>query len=146
VPISGQINGAAQSGNKVLTTDYLNFEHTDGLNIVSLEIEKQHKYDWLGPRFPVKAFVLAGIGVVIPKSNVTLNMLGRARNDQFHFAGYSAGVGAGLEVDVYKDVFLRTAYKMGYVNLPDVLTSSEGDKASHHFTYNEWLIAAGIRF
>jgi hypothetical protein len=32
------------------------------------------------------------------------------------------------------------------VNLPDVLTSARGDKASHQFTYNEILIAAGMRF
>ena len=146
VAISGQINGVAQSGNQVLGTNYLNFEHTDGLNILSLEIEKQRPVEWFGTRFPTKVFALAGLGIVVPKSNVTLNMLGRARNDQFHLAGYSVGVGAGLEVDLYKDIFFRTAYKFGYVNLPDVLTSAQGDKASHQFTYNELLIAVGLRF
>jgi hypothetical protein len=146
VAITGQINGLPQSGNQVLATNYLNFEHTDGLNIVTLEIEKQRQVDWFGTRFPARVFALAGVGVVVPKSNVTLNMLGRARNDQFHLAGYSLGLGAGLEVDVYKDVFFRTAYKFGHVNLPDVLTSSQGDKAAHQFTYNELLIAVGLRF
>jgi hypothetical protein len=146
VAISGQINGVAQSGNQVLGTNYLNFEHTDGLNILSLEIEKQRPVEWFGTRFPTKVFALAGLGIVVPKSNITLNMLGRARNDQFHLAGYSVGVGAGLEVDLYKDIFFRTAYKFGYVNLPDVLTSAQGDKASHQFTYNELLIAVGLRF
>ena len=146
VAISGQINGVAQGPTVALATNYLNFEHTDGLNIISLEYEKQRNVDWFGPRFPAKVFGLAGVGIVLPKSNVTLNMLGRARNDEFHRAGYSAGVGAGLEVDIYKDFFFRTAYKLGYVTLPDVLTSSQGDKASHNFTYNEWLIAFGYRF
>ena len=142
VAISGQINGVAQGPTVALATNYLNFEHTDGLNIISLEYEKQRNVDWFGPRFPAKVFGLAGVGIVLPKSN----MLGRARNDEFHRAGYSAGVGAGLEVDIYKDFFFRTAYKFGYVTLPDVLTSSQGDKASHNFTYNEWLIAFGYRF
>lgn len=146
VPISGRINGVTQSGNQALGTNYLNFEHTDGLNIISIEIEKQRQVEWFGPRFPSRVFGLAGVGIVVPKSNVTLNMLGRSRNDEFHFAGYSLGVGVGLEVDVYKDFFVRTAYKFGYVNLPDVLTSSLGDKASHNFTYNEVLIAFGLRF
>jgi hypothetical protein len=146
VPISGQINGVVQSGNQVLATNYLNFEHTDGLNIVTLEIEKQRQVDWFGNRFAARVFALAGAGVVVPKSNITLNMLGRARSDQFHLAGYSFGLGAGLEVDLYKDVFFRTAYKFGYVNLPDVMTSSQGDKAAHQFTYNELLIAVGLRF
>ncbi len=146
VPISGRINGVAQSGNQALGTNYLNFEHTDGLNIISIEIEKQRQVEWFGPRYPSRVFGLAGVGIVVPKSNVTLNMLGRSRNDEFHFAGYSLGVGVGLEVDVYKDFFVRTAYKFGYVNLPDVLTSALGDKASHNFTYNEVLIAFGLRF
>lgn len=146
VPISGQIKGIAQSGQQLLSTDYLNFEHTDGLNIISLELEKQRSVGWFGSNHPAKVFALAGLGFALPKSNVTLNMLGRARNDQFHLAGYSVAAGAGLEVDVYKDVFVRTAYKFGYVNLPDVLTSAQGDHASHQFTYNELLIAVGIRF
>ncbi len=146
VPISGQISGVAQSGTQALGTNYLNFEHTDGLNIISLELEKQKPIDLFGPKYPSRLFGLVGVGIVVPKSNVTLNMLGRARNDEFHFAGYSVGVGAGLEIDFYKDFFFRTAYKYGYVNLPDVMTSSLGDKASHRFTYNELLIAFGMRF
>jgi opacity protein-like surface antigen len=146
VAIDGQINGVAQSGGKMLTADFLTFEHTDGLNVLSIEIEKQRSLDLFGPSMHAKAFVVAGVGLVMPKSNVSMGMVGRARNDEFHVAGYSAGVGAGLEVDVWKDVFVRTAYKMGVVELPDVVTSSEGDKASHHFNYNELLIAVGMRF
>lgn len=146
VAIDGQIKGAAQSGGKMLTSDFLTFEHTDGLNVLSIEIEKQCPLDLFGPSLRARGFVEAGVGIVMPKSNVSMGMVGRARNDEFHVAGYSAGVGAGLEVDVWKDVFVRTAYKMGYVDMPDVVTSSEGDKASHHFNYNEVLIAVGMRF
>jgi hypothetical protein len=146
VPISGTINGQPQSGNQVLTNNFLTYEHTDGLNIISFEYEKQRTVNLFGPRFPTKVFGLVGLGIVVPKSNVTLGVVGRTRNDEFHMAGYSAGIGAGLEMDVYKDFFVRTAFKMGYVDLPDVLTSSKGDKASQHFTYNEWLVAFGWRF
>ncbi|MCF8168537.1 MAG: hypothetical protein K9K38_10505 [Rhodoferax sp.] len=146
VPISGQIGGVQQSGQKLLTENFLTFEHTDGLNVLTLELEKQRAVDWFGSQRHGKLFGLVGVGVVLPKSNVTMGMVGRSRNDEFHFAGYSAGFGAGLELDVWKDVFFRTAYKLGYVNLHDVLTSSEGDKASHNFSYKELLIAVGLRF
>ncbi len=146
VPISGQINGVTQSGQQVIADNWLNYEHTDGLNIVSLEIEKQRPVDWFGDSNSARVFVLAGLGVVIPKTNATMHMIGQVRNDEFHLAGYSVGVGAGLEKDFGKDYFFRTAYKYGYVNLPDVLTSARGDKASQHFTYNELLIAVGMRF
>jgi hypothetical protein len=145
VDISGQINGVAQSGQQVIADNWLNYEHTDGLNIVSLELEKQRRVDWFGTN-RAKVFGLVGVGIVVPKTNATMHMINQSRNDEFHVAGWSVGAGAGLEVDVWKDVFLRTAYKMGYVDLPDVLTSARGDKASQRFTYNELLIAVGIRF
>jgi hypothetical protein len=143
--VVGTANGAALSTREI-NDNFVAFEHTDGLNVISLEIEKQRPIDLFGPAFPARVFALAGIGIVIPKSNVTMAVIGQTRNDEFHVAGYSAGLGAGLEIDFYKDFFFRTAYKFGYVNLPDVLTSARGDKASHQFTYNEILIAAGMRF
>lgn len=144
--VVGTANGAVLSGTREINDNFVAFEHTDGLNVISLEIEKQRPIDLFGPAFPARVFALAGIGIVIPKSNVTMTVIGQTRNDEFHVAGYSAGLGAGLEIDFYKDFFFRTAYKFGYVNLPDVLTSARGDKASHQFTYNEILIAAGMRF
>ena len=146
VPIGGQILGAPQSGNQVIGDNWLNYEHTDGLNIISLEIEKQRPVDWFGDSRTARVFALAGVGIVLPKTNVTLHMVNQVRNDQFHLSGYSLGIGGGLEKDFWKDFFVRGAYKFGYVNMPDVLTSSRGDKASQSFTYNEFLVAAGWRF
>jgi hypothetical protein len=147
VAFSGRINNDPQAGaSRTLSTNYLNFEHTDGLNVVSVEYEKQYPVTlWKAP-FASRWVALVGAGIVYPKTNVTLNMLGRSRNDQFHLAGYSAGGGVGWEADFLDSWFFRSMFKMGYVTLPDVLTSSQGDKASHNFTYNELLIAVGKRF
>ncbi|NBX54193.1 MAG: hypothetical protein EBQ82_07005 [Betaproteobacteria bacterium] len=147
VAFAGSINNDPQSGStRTLSTNYLNFEHTDGLNVVTLEYEKQFPVtQWKAP-FASRWVALVGAGIVYPKTNVTLNMLGRSRNDQFHLAGYSAGGGVGWEADFLDSWFFRSLFKMGYVTLPDVLTSSQGDKASHNFTYNELLIAVGKRF
>lgn len=145
VAIDGQIKGVTQSGQQVIADNWLNFEHTDGLNIVSIEYEKQKKVDWFGGD-RAKVFALVGLGIVIPKTNATMHMVNQTRNDEFHLAGWSVGAGVGLDVDLTKTIFVRSAYKMGYVDLPDVLTSARGDKASHHFTYNELLVAVGYRF
>ena len=145
-PISGQINGVAQSGQQLLSNNWLTYEHTDGLNIISLEIEKQRPVGWFGANYKSKVFGLAGIGIALPKSNVQMGMINQQRNDEFHVAGYSLSAGAGLEVDVWRDLFVRGTYKFGYVDLPDVLTSSRGDKASQHFTFNELIFALGWRF
>jgi len=145
-PISGQINGVAQSGQQLLTDNWLTYEHTDGLNIVSLEIEKQRPVDWFGASYKSKVFGLAGVGFALPKSNVRMGMINQQRNDEFHVAGYSLSLGGGLEVDVWRDLFVRGTYKIGYVDLPDVLTSARGDKASQHFTFSELIFALGWRF
>lgn len=145
-PISGAILGVTQSGTKVLADNWLTYEHTDGLNIISLEIEKQRPVDWFGGDRRAKLFALAGLGVVIPKSNVKMGLIDQARNDEFHLAGYSLHAGAGLEIDLYKEFFLRTTYKLGYVNLPDVLTSARGNKAAQSFMYNELMAVLGWRF
>ena len=147
VAFSGRITNDPQTGaTRTLSTNYLNFEHTDGLNVVSVEYEKQFPVtQWKAP-FASRWVALVGAGIVYPKTNVTLNMLGRSRNDQFHLAGYSAGGGVGWEADFLDSWFFHGMFKMGYVTLPDVLTSSQGDKASHNFTYNELLIALGKRF
>ena len=148
VPISGQIQGTSRSGTIDLNAStFGHYEHTDGLNILSLEYEKQKQVDWFGASMPSRLFGLVGAGVVYPKSNVTLAITGRPRNDQFHVAGYSLGLGTGLEVDVYSRFFVRTTAKVGYVNLPDVKTSAlPGDKASQSFYYAELILALGVRF
>lgn len=146
VAISGAINGVAQSGTQQLTTNFLTYEHTDGLNILSVEWEKQRPVSWFGAAQNARIFGLVGGGIVIPKSNVEMGMLGRTRNDEFHLAGYSAHVGAGVEMDFLKRYFVRTTAKIGYVDLPDVWTSAQNDKASQTFDYKEIILAFGARF
>jgi hypothetical protein len=148
VNISGQIKGVNQSGTLNLNPNsFGHYEHTDGLNILSLEYEKQKQVDWFGAAMPSRLFALVGAGLVYPKSNVTLAITGRPRNDQFHLAGYSLSTGVGLEVDVWSRFFVRTTAKAGFVGMPDVRTSSlPSDKASQSFAFAELILALGVRF
>jgi hypothetical protein len=147
VQIRGTVKGQDRSGLLTLSdAEFGHYEHTDGLNILSVEVEQLTPVAWFGPQVAARLVNLGGAGIVIPKSNVTLTIADRSRNDHFHLAGYSLGLGSGLEVDFWERYFVRSAIKVGYVNLPDVLTSSKGDKASQHFTYTEWVLAAGVRF
>lgn len=148
VNMYGQVQGVNRTGTLDLNpTSFGHYEHTDGLNIISLEYEKQKEVDWFGPKMPSRLFGLVGAGVVYPKSNVTLAITGRARNDAFHVAGYSLETGLGLEVDVYSRFFVRTTAKAGFVDLPDVRTSKlPTDKASQSFAFAEIIMALGVRF
>ena len=133
----------AAGAQQYLDPSFMHYEHTDGLNVVTVEYEKQYPLSqWENAR----AFWLVGAGVVVPKSNVTMTMLGRTRNDKFRLAGYALDVGAGLEKDFAKRYFVRTTMKLGHISLPNVATSGIGDKASQRFQFAEAAFTFGMRF
>jgi len=49
-------------------------------------------------------------------------------------------------VDPLNMTLPQTNLRVGYVNLPDVLTSARGDKAAQSFMYNELMAVLGWRF
>jgi len=134
------------SGQQKLSPAFMHFEHTDGLNVVSLEYEKKYPISHLPGNFKGYFFALVGVGIVIPKSNITMTMIGQVRNDKFHQAGTNLDVAGGMEIDIMKDYFARTTYKLGRVNLSDVVTSARQDKASQIINYQEASITLGVRF
>jgi hypothetical protein len=133
----------AAGATQLLNPSFMHFEHTDGLNVVTLEYEKQYP---LAGYQGARAFWLVGAGVVVPKSNVTMNMVGQTRTDKYHLAGYAVNGAVGLEKDFATDLFIRSTAKFGHVNMNDVVTSARGDKASHRFQFSEFSITAGYRF
>jgi len=134
------------SDKQYLSPAFMHYEHTDGLNVVSLEYEKKYPINHLPGNLKMQFFALLGAGIVIPKSNVTMTMLGQVRNDKFHLAGTNLDVAGGLEVDFSKEYFARTSYKVGRVHLSDVVTSARQDKASQKFNYQEASLTFGLRF
>jgi hypothetical protein len=134
------------NGTQLLDPSYMHYEHTDGLNIISLEYEKYYPMTFVNLGVPSRLFANVGAGILYPKSNITMTMLNQTRSDRFHVAGYSGAISGGAEVDFSKRFFGRLAAKVGYVNMPDVVTSYRGDKASQHFMYSEYIMAFGFRF
>lgn len=148
VPASGYYGSTTYGAgaSQLLDPSYMHYEHTDGLNIISLEYERYYPMTLVNLGIPSRLFANVGAGVLYPKSNITLTMLGQSRSDRFHVAGYSGAVSGGIETDFTKRFFGRLAAKVGYVNMPDVVTSYRGDKASQHFMYSEYILALGYRF
>ena len=144
VAISGTYGGSARSGQQTLSDSFINYK-LDGLNILSVELEQQRKVDWTGGKNE-KIFGLVDAGLVVPNSVVTMSMVGQTLSQQFHPAGWSVGAGVGFQVDIWKDVFVRTAFKSGYVSLLNAATTNGGDTVAQSFTYAEALVAVGMRF
>lgn len=157
VKIDGYISntGTAYDGNYAdqdinLYNDFLKYEHTDGLNYINIEIRRTDNFSHLfkiKPDAAIQLYSLAGIGtgVLFPRTNCTL--LNNARNDEFHVAGYGFAPVAGLNITFFKRIFLQGELKGGFINLPDVrTTSSESDKAKQHFFFFQTNFSVGAAF
>ena len=128
------------------------FEHCDGLNDVSVEIGRLEQI-WMAKnkKYALSVVGGAGLGMVIPDTDA--DVLGQPpkhdmeyNKNAYHLAGYSVSAHAGLQFDFLKHGFLLLRLKGGYMNLPDILTTIYGGKASQHFNFLEEMAVVGYTF
>jgi hypothetical protein len=132
-----------------LTEDFLTYEHTDGLNYVNAEFSRHDdiaKLLKVGLGNPDKIqFNLTegiGAGVLYPKTNTKL--IGKDRHDDFHISGYGVSLKAGLSITFLKYFYVQGELKGGYINMPDIRTTSNAsDSASQQFFFFQNIIAFG---
>ena len=153
VKISGVISGSEtpfdgtyQESDLVLSGDFLQYEHTDGLNYINVELGRNDGIRYF-PRIRTRISLTESIGIggLYPRSNVTL--LHNARNDEYHWAGYGISAKGGLNLTFGRYFFLQTELKAGFINLPDVrTTASKTDKAAQHFGFVQHNYTFGFNF
>jgi hypothetical protein len=121
-------------GNIIIVPDFLKFEHTDGLNYINTELE-YHQGIYHGKNIHLNAIGGVGVGAMLPKTNVTL--MGYPRNDAFHLAGAGTDAKLALEALFWKYFFIRFEGKVGYINMPSIVTRKAdiGDRASQQFWF-----------
>lgn len=131
--------------NKIeIKEDFLKFEHTDGLNYENIELRHFSNLKPLG-NWNINLIEGFGLGISLPKTNSTL--LGKARNDEFHLAGYGANVVAALQLTHNKGFFMQAETKGGFINMPDILTSPESvDRARQNFFFFQYNLVFGYQF
>ncbi|OIP01746.1 MAG: hypothetical protein AUJ98_03320 [Bacteroidetes bacterium CG2_30_33_31] len=150
VGIKGNINNGTSfdgkySGENIqLTENFLKFEHTDGLNYANVEFRRfDEVYNYKNIKFNITDGI--GIGMLIPRTNTTL--MNNPRYDQFHLAGFGIGAVVGVNIELYKYFFIQSEFKTGFINMPDIrTTSSTSDKASQHFFFYQINALFGARF
>ncbi len=149
VKISGYIkdtqtiyDGVYDNNNIVLSPeDFLEYEHTDGLNYINLGIRRNVRLLKINK---IGVNLLAGLeaGVILPKTNS--NFLNKGRNDEFHLSGYGINAIGGLNVTFFNSFFLQTELKSGYINMPSIRTTpNPADKASQDFLFSQWNFTFG---
>lgn len=142
VKISGNIDnsgteydGSYSDEGIVLSDDFLQFEHTDGLNYINIE---GRRFDEIFNFNKIRINLTEGIGIggVYPKTNAKL--MKNERYDEFHWAGFGINGVVAVNVSFFKWLFVQTEFKGGYINMPDVRTTpSTSDKANQSFFFGQ---------
>jgi hypothetical protein len=154
--ISGFISGTNTAYNGtydnndsiVLSKDFLTFEHTNGLNYLSLELNRHDdllkKLHLENKWIEVSCSEGVSLGVITPKTDATL--LGKPRNDVFYLAGYGFGVNADVSITFLQYLYFQFGLKGGFIHLPHVkTTASSVDKANQSFWFFEHIFSFGVK-
>ena len=134
---NGQVNLA--------DSEFLTFEHTDGLNYINLGLEK-YKPLLTKDKINIVWAYGGGIGMMMPKSNIKL--FGNERSDRFHIAGFGLDARTNINVIFWKHWMARVEGKVGYINMPDIKTTlnNKPDKASQDFVFGQVNFGIGYTF
>ena len=144
---TGAYAGVYDNTPMTITPDVLTFEHTDGFNYVSTELER---YDdiWVSKSQKNMLTLETGIGIgfMIPRTDVRL--FGVGENNFWNFAGYGISAKAGLKFHFTKRFFIQNASKVGYTDQWSIHTTGRNDidKASQTIRYLENFTALGYQF
>lgn len=129
---------------RINSEDFLQFEHTDGFNYASVELEHYQKL-WKSKEGQMQLDWINGIGlgVLVPRSDVRLFTLGK--NNLWNVAGAGASLKTGLRVNLTKLLFFETTLKGGYTNLWDIRTTGRSvDHAEQVIWFGEFYGALGF--
>lgn len=126
-----------------IAQDFLQFEHTDGLNYINAELRKSMRL--FRVKYVQSTFLFGGgVGMLLPKTNTTL--LANSRYDAFHLAGYGVNSVMSLQLNFFKYFFVQGEAKMGFIHMPDIRTTmNASDRASQMFLYNQFNINFGVQ-
>jgi len=129
--------------------DFLKFEHTDGLNYLNVELTYltnilATKKSFIG-EFDINIINGASIGLMVPRSNVTL--LGNERHDEWNVAGAAASFKGAMQFLFAKSFFIQPELEVGYIDMWNVRTTkNKSDGASQKFFFTQAEILFGFMF
>ena len=144
---TGTYAGTYNNTPLTINPDMLTYEHTDGFNYVSTEVER---YDdvWVAKSQKNMLTMETGIGVglMIPRSDV--HLFGVGENNFWNIAGYGVSAKAGLKFNFTKKFYIQNTTKIGFTDMWAIHTTGRNDidKASQTIRYLENFTALGLQF
>jgi hypothetical protein len=143
--ISPKFAGQYLQKSTVLAEDFLRFEHSDGLSLMSVDLDYTIHLARYG-QFTLN--FSPGVGGVWVVCRTDVAVFDDRLNTKFHIAGYSAQTKANLEIDWKNRIFFQFGVKIGYVSLPDILIKTKDDprRADQNIRFLEKIGVLGVRF
>lgn len=143
---SQKYNGAYLNQAIELAPELLTFEHTNGFNFLSLDIEyllplsrkERLRFNWHWN------FGIGGVWII---TKTDVRVLEDGLDNDFHIAGYAMSAKMGPRLDYKKRFFLSGEIKGGYATLPSVLIkNAEPELGDHNLGFFEYYFVAGVYF
>jgi hypothetical protein len=130
----------------LISPDLLKFEHTDGLNLISLDIERSFLlYKTPGRRFAIHFNTAVGGFLVVPKSDV--RVFGEGSNNNFHVAGYCMNLRSGIRLEFLRNLFFQVDTRGGYMSLPSIFVKTGSSQlADQNIRFLEFYASIGGYF
>lgn len=140
---TGAYAGTYDNDDFTIQPDFLTFEHTDGFNYASVEVER---YDdaWKAKKGKMYLTMETGLGIgaVIPRTDVRLLEVGQ--NNFWNVAGWGISAKAGAKLFFNQHLFFQGSLKAGYTDLSNIRTTGRNDfdKAKQRITFlqNYWVL------
>ena len=147
-PLS-QFNGVYDNTPLMIDEDFLQFEHTDGLNFINIEVSRVDNlgdfFKWDSKKIQLNILEAFGGGILYPKTNTTL--LTKERYDAYHVSGFGISFKGGVNLTIFDNFFIQGEIKTGYINMSDIrTTTSSADSASQEFFFFQRNISFGYIF
>ncbi|MFT6165454.1 MAG: hypothetical protein ACJAV5_000297 [Vicingaceae bacterium] len=136
--------GALQNGDEVtIDNSYLRMEHSDGFNVLNLNIERHDLfYSIFEEKVGIKLVSGIGFGVDMPWTNSMT--FGRSNDDRPHFSGVGAHVFIAPEFVFYRRFFARTTLQGGFASMWDIATTPKVDKSGTHAEQTIWYLERSL--
>jgi hypothetical protein len=144
--IKGQINGNYFDKDTILDpTNFLQFEHTDGANFWMINLLwRYNAWESKNQKHRLSFVAKPGFGIVYPRTDVTL--FGNRINNNWKISGISAGLEAGLRMELFGHIYTEFTVKGVYANYINALVQGKGyGKASQQFGCLEAIIILGYQ-
>lgn len=142
VHLKGRIRTTWFDQDTLVTPAFLHFEHTNGANFFLLN----YFHDWTiinKKLFQLDLIGKAGIGVVVPKTDVTI--FGTRLDNKFHLAGWLLGTEGAARFTFFNHLYVEASAKTCLADYVNVLVIGTGH-AHHAFGSLEAIGNVGYSF